>query len=52
MKEVGRFFFHYQGSEPMQGSHTAQQIGDVLETIEVHRGFALIGKNGTIEPPS
>jgi len=41
-KEMGSFLFQHQMSEPVQRRHTAQDVGSILETIQVHIGFAAV----------
>jgi hypothetical protein len=49
-KEMGSFLFQHQMSQPVQRSHTAQDVGSILETIQVHLGFAAVGGNCKTEP--
>ena len=37
-------------SEPVQRRHTAEEVGSILETIQVHIGSAVVGGNCKTEP--
>ena len=47
---MGSFLFQHQMSEPVQRRHTAQDVGSIPETIQVHIRFAAVGGNCKTEP--
>src|ERR1700733_191873 len=40
LEEMSGFFFEHKKCEPLQGRHATQQVGGIVERIEVHIGFA------------
>ena len=52
LEEMSGFFFEYEKCEPLQGSHATQQVGGIVERIEVHIGFAVGGEDSATQPLS
>ena len=49
-EEMSGFFFEHEKCEPLQGSHATQQVGGIVESIEVHIAFAVGGEDRATQP--
>jgi hypothetical protein len=50
LEQKSGFFFEHEKCESLQGSHATQQVGGIVEKIEVHIGFAAGGEDSATQP--